>query len=185
LRWSDLQWNAGVLYVQRQVQRVPGRSWEFVEPKTLSGRRMVSIGAGAVEALRRQKERQAVERMLAGKRWQENDLIFATTIGTPMDPQNLMKDFNAVLKQAGLPKIRFHDLRHTAASLMLNHNVPVLVVSRMLGHANPSITLNTYGHLYRESTCQAARLMDELVSPLRVELPPMVQNTLVGQEKQA
>ncbi len=179
LKWSDVQWRAGVLHVQRQVQRVPKKGWSFVEPKTRAGRRMVPIGTGAIEALLRQKERQALEREVAGSRWQEHDLIFSTTVGTPMDPQNLMKDFNAVLKQAELPKIRFHDLRHTAASLMLNHGVPVLVVSRILGHANPSITLNTYGHLYQESTAMAAKLMDELISPLRVEFsapssePPM------------
>lgn len=180
LKWSDLQWNASVLHVQRQVQRIPKKGWSFVEPKTRAGRRMVPIGAGAIEALRRHKQLQALERAAAGKRWQEHDLIFPTSVGTPMDPNNLMKDFNGVLKQAGLPKIRFHDLRHTCASLMLNHGVPVLVVSRILGHANPSITLNTYGHLYHESTGQAAKLMDELVSPLRVELPATLTDPVEG-----
>jgi integrase len=184
LKWVDLQWNNGVLHVQRQVQRVPGQSWAFVEPKTRAGRRMVSIGNGAIEALRRQKERQAQERAIAGKRWQDLDLIFPSAIGTPMDPHNLMKDFNAVLGQAGLPKIRFHDLRHTAASLMLNHGVPVLVVSKMLGHANPSITLNTYAHLYHESLSGAAKLMDELVTPLRIEMtPPLISLELVDAQK--
>ena len=64
-----------------------------------------------------------------------------------------------------MSKIRFHDLRHTAASLMLNHGIPVIVVSRMLGHSKPSITLDIYGHLYHEMQDEAARLMDELVSP--------------------
>lgn len=181
LKWSDLQWNAGTLHVQRQVQRVPGKSWAFVEPKTTSGRRMVSIGAGALDALRRQKERQAIERAVAGNRWNELDLIFPSTVGTPMDPHNLRKDFTTVLKQAGLPVIRFHDLRHTAASLMLNHGVPVLVVSKMLGHSNPSITLNTYAHLYHESQGQAARLMNELVSPVRVELSRDMPSVLLEQ----
>ena len=131
---------------------------------------MVPIGAGAMDALRRQKERQDLERAVAGKRWQEHGLIFSTTVGTPMDAHNLRKDFIAVLQQAGLPAVRFHDLRHSAASLMLNHGVPVLVVSKILGHANPSITLNIYGHLYTESVNVAAKLMDDLVTPLRVEL---------------
>jgi integrase len=93
--------------------------------------------------------------------------------------QNLpRKDFTIVLKQPVLPVIRFHDLRHSAASQMLNHGIPVLVVSRILGHANPSITLNTYGHLYTESVGVAAKLMDELVTPLRVEFSPVEKAVL-------
>lgn len=90
-----------------------------------------------------------------------------------MDAHNLRKDFIAVLKEAGLPEVRFYDLRHSAASLMLNHGVPVLVVSKILGHANPPITLNIYGHLYTKSVNVAAQLMDDLVTPLHVELSSM------------
>lgn len=172
LKWSDVLWSTGLLHVQRQVQRVPGKGREFVPPKTRAGRRMVPVGPGALDALRRQKARQDLERAAAGKRWQENGLVFASTVGTPMDAHNLRKDFLAVLQAAGLPEVRFHDLRHSAASLMLNHNIPVLVVSKILGHANPSITLNTYGHLYTESVSIAGQLMDELVTPLRVEFAP-------------
>lgn len=89
-----------------------------------------------------------------------------------MEPSNLRMDFNRVLEGAGLPKIRFHDLRHTAASLMLNNNVPPLVVSRILGHSKPSVTLDIYGHLYHASLNEAAILMDHLVTPVKVELTP-------------
>ena len=170
LKWSDVSWSSGTLHVQRQLQRVPGQGWTLIEPKTRAGRRIVSIGPGAIDALRRQKERQNLERAVAGKKWNELGLIFANSVGNPMDAHNLRKAFIAVLKEAGLPEIRFHDLRHTAASLMLNHNVPLLAVSRMLGHANPSITLNTYAHLYNESLSLAGQVMDELVTPVRVEL---------------
>jgi len=83
----------------------------------------------------------------------------------------LRLDFNRLLGEAGIPKIRFHDLRHTAASLMLNNGVPPIVVSRILGHAKPSITLDLYGHLYHEMLGKAAKIMDELVTPIKVELP--------------
>lgn len=169
LKWTDVLWSMKRMHVQRQVQRVPKIGWSFLEPKTRAGRRMVPIGDGAIDALRRQKERQELERALAGDRWQEHGLVFATSVGTPMDAHNVRKDFVAVLREAGLPEVRFHDLRHSAASLMLNNNIPVLVVSKILGHANPSITLNTYGHLYTESVGVAGQLMDELVTPLRVE----------------
>jgi integrase len=81
-----------------------------------------------------------------------------------------MRDFKALVKQAGLPPIRFHDLRHTAASLMLNHDIPVIVVSRRLGHARTSITLDVYGHLLPSMQAEAAELIDRLVTPIEVTL---------------
>jgi integrase len=106
-----------------------------------------------------------------GERWQENDLIFPCSVGSPGDPSNLRIDFNHVLARAGLSKIRFHDLRHTAASLMLNHNVPLIVVSKILGHSKPSITLDIYGHLIYDLQGEASEIMDKLVTPVRVEMP--------------
>ena len=91
-------------------------------------------------------------------------------MGTPLHTSNLRKDFLQTLAAAGLEKIRFHDLRHTAASLMLNHGVPVLVVSKILGHAKVSTTLDIYGHLINEMQDEAARIMDALVSPIQVEM---------------
>ena len=98
------------------------------------------------------------------------------------NPGDLRLDFARVLRQASLPKIRFHDLRHTAASLMLNHVIPVIVVSKILGHSKPSITMDIYGHLCNEMQGEAPRLMDELVSPVKVNLPTkMLQETSTGE----
>jgi integrase len=91
-------------------------------------------------------------------------------MGNPLDASNLRKDFLRILFEAGLPMMRFHDLRHTAASLMFNHGIPVIVVSRRLGHAKASTTLDIYGHLLTEMQDKAARLMDELVTPQPIEL---------------
>ena len=93
------------------------------------------------------------------------------SVGTSGDTGNLRKDFLRALEKAGLAKIRFHDLRHTAASIMLNRGVPALVVSKRLGHANPSTTLNIYAHLYMESQDEPARIMDEILTPVLVTLP--------------
>ncbi len=171
LRWPDLHWNTGVLIYSRQVQSVPGKGKIFVEPKTTAGRRPVKLGEGVLQKLRIHKEQQAQQKAFAGSRWKENDLVFPTRIGTPEDPGNLRKDFLKILEKAGLPKIRFHDLRHTAASIMLNRGVPALVVSKRLGHANPSTTLNIYAHLYTESQDEPARIMDEILTPVLVTLP--------------
>lgn len=171
LKWSDIQWSAGVISVQRQVQRVPHKGWSFIEPKTKAGRRTIRIGPGVIDALRQHKVRQQLEKQYAGGRWVDYDLIFPNSVGNPLEPSNMRLDYNRLLEEAGLPKIRFHDLRHTAASLMLNHGVPVIVVSNMLGHSKPSVTLDIYAHLYHESQSEAARLMDDLVTPVRVEIP--------------
>ena len=103
-------------------------------------------------------------------RWQENDLIFPSAIGTPMSQRNLYKKFKAVIHQAGLLNIRFHVLRHTAASLMLNHGIPVLIVAKRLGHSKVSITLDTYGHLLPGMEQEIADFIDELITPIEVKL---------------
>lgn len=171
LKWIDVQWVKGVLHLQRQVQKVRGQSWSFVEPKTQAGRRTIRLGEGTLQVLHEHKARQEQLKAKAGERWQENDLVFPSSTGTPGDPSNLRVDFNRTLVRAGLAKIRFHDLRHTAASLLLNHNVPVIVVSKMLGHSKPSTTLDIYGHLYHEMQGEAAEIMDKLVTPIPVLIP--------------
>jgi integrase len=174
LKWTDLQLHSGALLVQCQVQDIRGQGTIFQEPKTRAGRRTIKLGEGTLQALRLHYERQQLLKVVAGSRWKENDLIFPSKVGTPRDPSNLCLDFNRVLEKAGLPKIRFHDLRHTAASLMLNHGVPVIVASTRLGHSKPSITLDIYGHLYQEMQDEVARKMDELVSPVPVEFQAVV-----------
>jgi integrase len=171
LKWFNLQWNSGALHIQRQVQNVPGQGWSFLEPKTRSGRRTIKLGEGTLQVLRVHKQNLIVLKAVAGNRWKENDLIFPSSAGTPGNPSNLRVDFNRVLEKAGLHKIRFHDLRHTAASLLLNNNVSAIVVSRMLGHSKPSTTLDIYGHLYLEKQDEAAEIMDRLVTPILVNIP--------------
>lgn len=170
LKWADISWHRSVLSLRRQAQRIPGAGVQFTEPKTRAGKRTIKLSQGAVEALREHKLRQQKEREMAGKRWTEDDLIFTSKFGGTLDQSNLRREFYAILEIAGLPKMRFHDLRHTAASLMLNNNIPVIVVSRILGHSKPSVTLDIYGHLYNEMQDEAANLMDDLTTSVRVSL---------------
>jgi integrase len=83
-----------------------------------------------------------------------------------MHPRNILRLFKNLIKDAGLPEIRFHDLRHTAASLMLQIGIPLLIVSKRLGHAKPSITLDIYGHFMPSLQEKAAEIMDKLITPL-------------------
>lgn len=170
LKWADISWQRGVLYVRRQVHRVKGAGMQFSEPKTKAGKRTIKLGEGMLQALREHKQRQEIERAAAGNRWQEADLMFTSKYGGCLDQSNVRREFYAILDIAGLAKMRFHDLRHTAASLMLNNGIPVLVVSKILGHSKPSVTLDIYGHLYNEMQDEAARLMDDLTTAVRVDV---------------
>jgi integrase len=184
LRWSDLDLGKRTLQVQRQLKRKFRKGDYFELLKTKAGRRTIILGAKTIEKLQEHWKRQNQERIFAGSRWQENDLIFPTPKGTPMDHSNLYRAFKGLIKKVGLPEIRFHDLRHTAASLMLNHGVPVIIVSRRLGHSKASITLDIYGHLVPEMQSEVAEMMDELITPVEIELHPTAPENASPQEKE-
>jgi len=164
LKWADLDWERWRLQVQRQLRMKRGGGYEFTRPKTKAGKRSLALGDAMLDSLRQHLERQSKEMQLAGDRWHTLDLIFPSTIGKPLDGSYLRKAFKQLIRQAGLPDIRFHDLRHAAASLMLNYGVPVIVVSQRLGHARPSITLDVYGHRIPSMQEEVAGVMDTLVT---------------------
>ena len=170
LKWSDLEWEQGLLQVQRQLTIKKGGGFEFTAPKTKSGIRRIDLGENTLRILREHRQQQLVQMQMAGETWQENDLIFPSDIGTISNRDNLRKDFKRLLKEAGLPAIRFHDLRHTGASLLLNNGIPVIIVSRRLGHARPSITLDVYGHLIPGKQKEVAMLMDQLLTPIQITI---------------
>jgi integrase len=168
LKWKDIDASACTLHVQRQSQRISGKGISFSEPKTQSGNRLIQFGSETLKQLSAHRKLQDIERQ--DKDWRENDLVFPSTKGTPLDQRNPHREFKALLKTAGLPEIRFHDLRHTAATLMLLNGIPLLVLSRRLGHVKPSITLDIYGHYLPGMQNEAAALMDELMTPIAAEL---------------
>jgi integrase len=170
LKWSDLDWIKKTLKVERQLVRPDGDGVKFSSPKTRYGRRVIALGTKTIEVLRLHYEHQQEERLTAGDAWKEYGLIFTTRIGTPIHPRNLMRDFKKLLLAAGLPPIRFHDLRHSSASLLLSQGVPVIEVSRRLGHSRASITLDVYGHLIPGMQSQVAEMLDDLVMPIPVNL---------------
>ena len=110
-------------------------------------------------------------------------MLFPSSIGTPTDQRNLYRGFKNILIEAGLTPIRFHDLRHTAATLMLMHGIPILVVSRRLGHSKPSVTLDIYGHYLPGMQSTAAALMDELATPIAVKLQQALPKTKIHRRK--
>ena len=136
----------------------------MVEPKTKMSRRTIALPETAVNALRLHRTRQLEERLLAGSLWREHGFVFPTTIGTPMDARNLTRHFVKALKNAELPQKRFHDLRHTCASLLLAQGVHPRVVMEILGHSQISLTMDTYSHVIPELQKDAAAKMDELLT---------------------
>jgi integrase len=100
-------------------------------------------------------------------------MVFTTFVGGPMTPNNLLRDLTRLAKKAGVPRIRVHDLRHTAATLMLKSGTPVKVVSETLGHASVRVTLDLYAHVLDEQRAEVAERMDDLLwgnSPRRTSL---------------
>lgn len=121
----------------------------------------------ADQALTRHRQRLDEAQMAAGEAWQEHDLVFPNTLGGPMDGSNLLRFcFRPLLNRAGLPLIRFHDLRHTAATLLLGQGIHPKVVAEMLGHSTITITMDTYSHVLPEMQRTAAASIDRLLQPL-------------------
>ncbi len=163
LKWHDVDVGSGGLHVRATLQRTK-EGYVFAPPKTKRSRRRIALPATAAEALQRHHKRQAEERLRLGTVWSDNDLVFANPMGEPLDGISVLRySFHTLLKRAGLPIVRFHDLRHTAATLLLGRGVNPKVVSEMLGHSNISITLNLYGHVTPHMQQQAADMMDRLL----------------------
>lgn len=165
LKWTDLDWISRQLTIQRQVRTVPGKGLQFHPPKSAAGRRRIVLGERDIEKLKQQVFVQEEMKAFAGDRWEENGLIFPSTIGTILSPWNVYRVFKRLSRKAGLPDIRLHDLRHTAATLMLKQGVhPKIVQERR--HSDIALTLNTYSHVLPSLQNEAAAKLDELLTPI-------------------
>jgi integrase len=162
LRWSDVDLAKGTLTVRNALQRIDGKA-VLVPPKTARSRRIITVPPQLVAALKRHRAVQLADRMIAGPRWQEMDLVFSSPIGTPLDPSNIRRQLLELLKTAGLPPMRFHDLRHTAASLLVAEGVHPRTVMEILGHSQIAITMNTYSHVSSETMKDATNRMGALL----------------------
>jgi integrase len=165
LRWQDIDFASRTLTIRRALQRQRGAGLVFVEPKTRYSRRSIALPDGTVAALQIHRKRQLEERLQVGAAWQDQDLVFCRWDGGPLEPSGLAQRFDRLLRLAGLPDIRVHDLRHTAASLHLLKGTHPKLVQEMLGHSTITITLDTYSHVTPGMHADAARKMDSLFGP--------------------
>lgn len=164
LRWEDVDLERGVLNVRQQLQRVAGRL-QLVPLKTARSRRTLPLPVFVLEALRRHKVRQLEERLACGAAWQETGLVFTSAVGTPLEPRNVVRYYHRLLERAGLPHKRFHDLRHSAASLLRAQGVPLADIRDILGHSQISVTMDLYAHIMEEAKREAAARLDALLGP--------------------
>ena len=166
LRWSDIGESA--LTVRRSLARAEGGGWALAEPKTARSRRTVMLPAFADAALGQQRSRQAELRAIAGTAWQDRSgMIFTDAVGRPLHPSAVSHAFRAAADSLGLSGVRLHDLRHTAATLLLGAGVPLKVVSETLGHSSIAITADVYAHVTPELRREAADAMDRTLGGQR------------------
>lgn len=162
LSWDDVDLDAGLLRVRRQLKK-EGSRVVLGEVKTAGSRRAVNLPAPVVTLLRVHRARQAEERLALGAAWTDSGLVFTTAIGTPIDPDNFRRRFAGIAETAGLGRWHVHELRHSAASIMLASGVPLEVVSKVLGHASIRITADVYGHVMDPQRQQAADAMGRVL----------------------
>jgi len=168
IRWSDLDLHTGRLSIVRTAQRIPGEGIVFSSPKTHRSRRPVTLSAEAVGLLREHRAMQNTHRLALGPAFEDHDLVFCQPTGRPYEPGQISRAFGRLIRSTQLPEVRFHDLRHTAASLLLAAGVHPKVVSERLGHASVQITMDTYSHILPNLQREAADAMDQILGSGRI-----------------
>jgi integrase len=164
LKWENVDLAANAIRVRHSLLRTKGRVI-LGEPKTKKSRRTVHLTGAASRALEEHLERQLKVMERLGDLYRDQGLVFTTEVGTPINPSNLRKrSFAPLLQKAGLPRLRFHDLRHTCATLLLSKNIHPKYVQELLGHATVSITLDTYSHVLPGMGNQVAEAMEDVLT---------------------
>jgi integrase len=143
LRWVDVDQVDNVVRVEHTLQRING-SLTLGPVKTDGSDRRLAMSNAVAAVFRQQRKAQEVDRLAAGSRWRENGMVFTTKYGTPLEPRNLNRHLDAACKRAGVPRIRFHDLRHSCATLLYDQGVPIENIQDVLGHSSPTVTKTIY-----------------------------------------
>ncbi|MHC3459239.1 tyrosine-type recombinase/integrase [Streptomyces flavovirens] len=147
LRWEDLDLDAGTAAIRRTLQRTSAGGLTTLPTKTRASERRIALPTRCVHSLKLHHEQQQRERAAAGTTWRHDGHVFTTVQGRPIDPTNLTRAFLTLLRKAGLRRIRFHDLRHSTATLLLEQGVELVVIKELLGHAHIGVTATVYAHV--------------------------------------
>jgi integrase len=169
MKWEHLDWQSSRYHVTESLWRGRG-GFQFVSPKTETSRRTVRLQPGLLEELRVHRGAQDRHRLALGDGYADYGLIFCQSNGRPLDPRNLLqRDFWGALRRAGLRRIRFHDLRHTFAALMIAQGAHAKAIQEAMGHSSITVTMNTYGHLM-------PRLLEEVADRVEASLQRLATN---------
>jgi integrase len=160
LMWEDIDLERGMLAVRRTMSRGSGGDWVLGQPKTASGRRAIALPESCVASLRKHRAKQNSQRLRLGELWQDSGFVFTGQQGQALHVNVLVTQFKGLIRKAGLPDLRFHDLRHTSATLLLAQGVHPKIVQERLGHADISMTLNRYSHVTPDMQRSAADTLD-------------------------
>jgi len=160
LHWQDIDLERGSIQVRRSVNRISTYGLVVSEPKTTRSRRKITLPAFVIDVLKQHFARQQDMKRAAGDLWRETDVVFCNLYGGYIEPSNLHGWFKKLLKSAELPNIRFHDLRHSAATLLLGMGVHPKIVQELLGHSTISMTLDTYSHVLPSMQQEAMSKLD-------------------------
>ncbi|MEV1064202.1 tyrosine-type recombinase/integrase [Streptomyces sp. NPDC050263] len=165
LHWEDLDLDGATASIHRSLQRTRSRGLAVLNTKTLASERRIALPTECLSSLKIHQERQEEERQAAGTGWTDNGLVFTTPKGRPLDPTNLTRRFRRLLQSAGLRTIRFHDLRHSTATLLLEQGVDLVVIKELLGHAHIGVTAGVYAHVRLRLQRQAINTLGDALSP--------------------
>ncbi len=169
LKWQDINFSTGMLQVRRILTHMPARlngkgGYVEAEPKTEGSRRSITIAPLALEKLKQHRVRQLEYKLKAGPTWRENDLVFCSSVGGHLHTsRDVFTQFKKVLNQAGLPDIRFHDLRHSSATMLLSLGIHPKVVQEMLGHSQISMTMDIYSHVLPTMQKEAVSKLNDVL----------------------
>jgi len=163
LKWQDINFEQAMLQVRRIFTRAPGNRYIEAEPKTEKSRRSIMLASFTVEALRRHRIKQLGTKLQIGAAWQEHDLVFCTSLGTPLNPNRALELFKRLLKKAGLPDMRLHDLRHSIATILLSMGVHPKVVQELLGHNRIQETVDTYSQVLPTIHREAIKKLEDVL----------------------
>ncbi len=161
---EDLDLGAGLLRVQRTATRATKGHYAFGQPKSAKGQRQVSLTRTLVGSLKLHRKRQLEARLKLDVPYTDLDLVFATPYGHPLHPNSVALRYNRLIARAGVPRLRFHDLRHTFATLMFANGEHPKVVQEILGHSDVGMTMNRFSHVTMNMQRQAADRLDALMT---------------------
>jgi len=145
LQWKDVDFQKKTVFIWQQIQKIEG-TYQFVKLKSEDSIRTLEIDDETLNALKAHKVQQNLDRLAMGKKWQDHDLVFTTSIGKPIDCKTDYRQWHRALTKAGLPAKRLHDARHTAATLLFDQGIDIEVIRRFMGHSSVLLTSKTYVH---------------------------------------